>query len=206
MDDFIDRTARRPSGWVGRLGFGNPWNHYRAFRLALERLALTPCDVHLEIGCGGGVLLERALGIVPRAHAIDASPDMVALARKRNRRAIVEGRAEIAVGDAEALPYPDATFTSAVATEMFFFIEHPDQMLAEARRVLRPGGRFALTTMPSIGRLNRLFLGPYASAMHLYDDARLAELLEDAGFTAVEVVTHDLFHQVAYGERPAAGA
>ncbi len=110
-DNFIDMTARRPSGWLGKRMYSNPRGHYRAFRLTLDKLALKQDDTLLEIGCGGGVLLDMALKTVKHAKAIDHSPDMVQIARDRNREALSEGRVEIVSGNAESLPWDDDLFT-----------------------------------------------------------------------------------------------
>ena len=80
LNKFVDMAARRPSGWFGKKMYSNPQGHYKAFRLTLEKLALKPDDIFLEVGCGGGVLLNMALESVTQAKAIDHSPDMVQIA------------------------------------------------------------------------------------------------------------------------------
>lgn len=207
LDRLIDVTARKPSGLVGRWAFRNPREHYRAFRLAEEALGLEKCGVYLEIGCGGGVLLERALGTVSKACALDHSPDMIAEARRRNRAAVMEGRLELVVGDAESLPWPDGAFSWAASTEMWFFLRRPERVLAELRRVLRPGGRLVITSVPGGRRgVPDFLLGPYRKSMRLYSDEALAAQLREAGFENVQARTHDRFHQVVVGDAPGAGA
>ena len=85
---FFDVTARKPSGWLGKLMYGNPVGHYGFFRVAVGKLQLQPEDVFLEAGCGGGILLDMALQTVQRACGIDHSPDMVELARQKNAHAV----------------------------------------------------------------------------------------------------------------------
>jgi tRNA G46 methylase TrmB len=58
LQTFFDVTARKPSGWLGKLLYRKPIGHYGFFRVAIERLQLQPEDVFLEIGCGGGALLD----------------------------------------------------------------------------------------------------------------------------------------------------
>ncbi len=119
LDRFVDMTARRPSGWLGKMMFRNPRGHYKAFRLTLEKLALKPDDILLEIGCGGGVLLNMALESIAQAKAIDHSPDMVRIAKEKNQEAVSEGQVEIVQGTAESLPWDDNSFTCATANQMF---------------------------------------------------------------------------------------
>jgi len=107
LQTFCDVTARKPSGWLGRLMYRKPVGHYGFFRVAIKELQLQPEDVFLEIGCGGGVLLDMVLPTVQRACGIDHSPDMVELARQKNATALSEGRAEIVQGDVQALPWDE---------------------------------------------------------------------------------------------------
>ena len=102
---FFDVTARKPSGPLGRLMYRKPVEHYGFFHVVIENLQLRPEDVFLEVGCGGGVLLEMVLQTVQRACGIDHSPDMVELARQKNAQALSEGRVELVQGKVETLPW-----------------------------------------------------------------------------------------------------
>ena len=97
----------------------------------------------LELGCGTGNL-QRALAGQPQHPApigLDASPQMLALARRKVERAGLEAR--LVRADARALPFPSATFDSLVATFPSDYIV-ARATLAEARRVLRPSGRLVI--------------------------------------------------------------
>ncbi|MFN2166163.1 MAG: class I SAM-dependent methyltransferase [Anaerolineae bacterium] len=202
---FVDITARRPSGWLGRLMYRRPVGHYGFFRAAIEQLQLQPEDVFLEVGCGGGILLDMALRTVQRACGIDHSPDMVELAREKNAPALSEGRAEIVQGDVRALPWEENTFTCAAGIEMLWFVEDPVPALADLYRVLRPGGRLVfVTAAPPQTALSRLFSAPWLRYLHFHPDDELASMLTGAGFRAVQVQRIDRSehtssaHQVAY--------
>src|SRR6266542_4691394 len=108
------------------------------------------CGRVLEIGCGTGNL-QRALVTRPAEPGpvgFDASPQMLALARRKLARAGLP--AHLARGLAQALPFPSASFDSVVATFPSEYILEPST-LAEARRVLRPGGRLVVALAATLG-------------------------------------------------------
>jgi ubiquinone/menaquinone biosynthesis C-methylase UbiE len=185
---FFDVTGRKPSGWLGKLMYRKPIGHYGFFRVAIERLQLQPEDIFLEIGCGGGALLDMVLQTVQQACGIDHSPDMVELARQKNGKALSEGCVEIIQGDIEALPWAENHFTCAAGVEVLYFIENPRQVSEELCRVLKPGGRLVLVT----GAQPKSALANWALAVWLRDlrfhpNDELASALRQAGFQTVQV-------------------
>ncbi len=114
-------------------------------QLAIRLLDLTGNERVLDIGCGTGVLTRLIAQRIPdgRAVGLDAAPKMVEVAR---RRAVGLPQLSFAVGVAECLGYPDASFDRAVST---FFYHHIDadlkrRSLAELLRVLKPGGKLII--------------------------------------------------------------
>ena len=102
-----------------------------------SRLRLGDEDRVLDVACGSGLAIELARMRGARCSGIDASPRLVAIARYRNPES------DIQVGDMNALPWDDATF--AVATSFRGIWGTTPGAMAEIRRVLRTGGRFAMT-------------------------------------------------------------
>jgi SAM-dependent methyltransferase len=179
-DWLTDSLFRRPSGWLARRFYRDPRPHFASFEEALAALALGPDDRLLEIGCGGGTLLERALQQAGSAKAIDHSPEMVALTSERNAAAIAAGRLEVEQAEAAHLPFADGEFTAAVLTNVFFFLYEPECVLDELHRVLDSGGRLAIhTAAPGVPA----WITPIARRMRFYDDAQLVQLLVASGFT-----------------------
>jgi ubiquinone/menaquinone biosynthesis C-methylase UbiE len=202
---FIDVTARKPSGWLGRLMYRKPVGHYGFFRVAIEKLQLQPEDIFLEVGCGGGILLDMILQTVQRACGIDHSPDMAELARQTNAQALSEGRVEIVQGDIQTLPWDENCFTCAAGVEMLYFIQDPVQALEELHRVLKPGGRLVFVTAAQPESvLSRLISIPWLRYIRFYPNDELVAMLKEAGFQTAQVERvnrskHTNFaHQLAY--------
>lgn len=103
--------------------------------LAVDRLALGPGDRFLDIGCGLGAALEHGSKAGADTAGIDPSPSMVERARKR------VPTAEVELGSAEEIPFPDDRFTAVMAVSTFHHWTDHDQGLVEVLRVLAPGGR-----------------------------------------------------------------
>jgi ubiquinone/menaquinone biosynthesis C-methylase UbiE len=118
----------------------------RRFRMRLLELARVKTgDRVLDIGCGTGSLLIAAKQLVGPAGVvagIDASPEMIARARRKARRAAVE--ADFHEAAAERLPFPDAQFDLVTSTLMLHHLPRTvrEASVVEAARVLKPGGRF----------------------------------------------------------------
>ena len=191
-DWFTDRYARRPSGTQSRNTYADPLYHYPNFRAILDELALKPDDRLLEVGCGGGAMLKLALQSGCRAAAIDHSLEMVTVARQANAGAIGDGRLEILEARADALPFADRVFTCATMTGVLGFLSDPIATFAEILRVLKPGGRFVGSGSDPELRGTPGAPEPMASRLYFYDDAELARLGREAGFTDVRVLRRDL--------------
>jgi SAM-dependent methyltransferase len=186
-DWLVDRLARRPSGPRARDVYAEPLYHVPNFLLLLETLELGPGDELLEVGCGGGALLKRALRSGCRAAAIDHSEELLEVAREQNADAIAQGRLELVHGDAHALPFADERFTAAVSTGVFGFLHDPLAALREVRRTLRPGGRLAIFGGTKELRGTPAAPEPVASRLHWYEDDELERLALDAGFASATV-------------------
>jgi len=186
---FIAGQLRKPSGLFGRLVVARVLNRSNAVmnQLTLKALALVPDDRVLEVGFGGGDLIDRMAPLVPRGHVagVDFSPEMAALCAKRFAALVRAGRLELRCASVEAIPHADGEFTKACTVNTIYFWPQPVAALREIRRTLRPGGRLAVTfnTPEAAGKL------PYTKyGFTLYEPAQVRALLEGAGFRDVELV------------------
>lgn len=101
---------------------------------ALEWLAAQPGERILDLGCGDGQLTANIAATGASVVGVDASTEMVAAARSRGIRADEAG--------ADSLPYEDGSFDAVFSNAVLHWIREQDVMMAEVRRVLKPGGRF----------------------------------------------------------------
>ena len=127
---------------------GDMERHYSPGRTweALARTALpllAPGDV-LDIASGDGVLAELLAPHAQRYVCIDSSQRVVAAARERLRR---YANVDVREGDMHALPFADASFDLVVLMHALTYAAKPAQAVAEAARVLRPGGRLLLSSL-----------------------------------------------------------
>ena len=132
----------------------------------------------LDIGTGTGRLLELLGPRAERAVGIDASRAMLALARSRLARADL-GHCTVRLADMYRLPMPDATFDLATAQMVLHHAEDPAGVLAEAARVLRPGGLLVIVDLAPHGHAD--WTTRLAHRWPGFTDAMLAQLMRGAG-------------------------
>ena len=198
----VDKTARKPSGWIGKSHFKNPQNNYPEFQRALEILRIRPDDVLLDVACGGGILLKMALETISRGTGIDHSHDMIEAAKENNSDAISNERAEIVYGSAQALPLQDGTFTCAAIINAFFFFESPEVVLDEINRVLKRGGRLVIgNIVPPQKGIAKLMFSPWASEMIFHANSEMHSILSNAGFNNIKIENLDNKYVFYYGEK-----
>jgi arsenite methyltransferase len=134
----VDETSDLPAEAVlASLGCGNP--------TALADLQ--PGDVVLDLGSGGGIdvlLSARRVGPTGKAYGIDMTDEMLALARENQRTAGVTN-VEFLKGELEAIPLPDASVDVIISNCVVNLSTDKDAALTEALRVLKPGGRLAIS-------------------------------------------------------------
>ena len=174
-----------------------------AFRERLLALArLQPGESVLDVGCGTGTLAiaaKRRVGPRGVVHGIDASPEMIARAARKARKAGIDVTFRTAI--VEALPFPDRHFDVVLSTLMLHHLPRParEQCAREMRRILKPGGRVLAVDFGAPAGHRKGIIGHLHRRGHLALDT-VIELLSNSGLAVVEsgqVGVRDLHFAVA---------
>jgi SAM-dependent methyltransferase len=147
------RQFRRPHGMGGRAA-GWVMAHRESNRKrnvwAVGLLDVQPDDRVLEVGFGPGIAIEELArrATSGRVVGVDHSEVMVRQASRRNAAAVRDGRVDLRLGSAEALPGFDAPFDKMLAVNSLMFWDDPVARLKQLRGLLVPGGRIAIVFQP----------------------------------------------------------
>jgi SAM-dependent methyltransferase len=177
-------TAELPEGAVlASLGCGNP--------TALAELR--EGETVLDLGSGGGIdvlLSARRVGPTGKAYGLDMTDEMLALARENQRKAGVEN-VEFLKGEIESIPLSDGSVDVIISNCVVNLSGDKPRVLAEAYRVLKPGGRFAVSDVvvrgevpAEVKRSMELWVGCIAGAL---EESEFRRLLTEVGFEGVEI-------------------
>ena len=168
---------------LASLGCGNP--------TALAKL--NPGEVVLDLGSGGGIdvlLSARRVGPTGKAYGLDMTDEMLALANENKQKSGLEN-VEFLKGEIENIPLPDNSVDIIISNCVINLSADKDKVLREAFRVLKPGGRFAISDVvtrgeirPEIRKNILLWVGCIAGAL---DEQEYRDKLVAAGFEQVEM-------------------
>jgi ubiquinone/menaquinone biosynthesis C-methylase UbiE len=182
--DNIQASGVPAEALLASLGCGNP--------TALAELK--PGEVVLDLGSGGGIdvlLSARRVGPTGKAYGLDMTDEMLALARENQARSGLTN-VEFLKGEIEHIPLPDNSIDVIISNCVINLSADKDRVIAEAFRVLKPGGRFAVSDVvvrgdhiPSeVRRSMELWVGCVAGAL---EETTYRNKLAGAGFEAVDV-------------------
>lgn len=176
--DALTASAVPEAALLASLGCGNP--------TALAELS--EGEVVLDLGSGGGIdvlLSAKRVGPTGKAYGLDMTDDMLALAR-RNAAEAGASNVEFLKGDIEHIPLPDSSVDVIISNCVINLAADKGQVLREAFRVLKPGGRFAVSDVvvrgevpPAVRRSMELWVGCVAGAL---EEREFEGLLREAGF------------------------
>lgn len=168
---------------LASLGCGNP--------TALAQL--NPGEIVLDLGSGGGIdvlLSAKRVGPTGKAYGLDMTDEMLALATENKRKAGAEN-VEFLRGEIEHIPLPDNSVDVIISNCVINLSADKDAVLREAFRVLRPGGRFAVSDvvargemLPEIRKSVLLWVGCIAGAL---EENEYRSKLAGAGFAQIEI-------------------
>ncbi len=139
----------------------------------------------LDIGCGTGALLREVVAEGNRVTAVGVDLSLGMLARARSAGVSLIG------GDAESLPFREATFDTVITSSSFHFWRHPQQGLAEIRRVLRGDGQLVITDwcddFVACRVCNAYLRWRDASHQRIFSKSECLDLLERSGFNVLRI-------------------
>jgi arsenite methyltransferase len=191
-DLYSDReTEGLPADAVAAsLGCGNP----------TALIALEPGQTVLDLGSGGGIdvlLSAKRVGPAGKVYGLDMTDEMLALARENQRKAGATN-VEFLKGAIEAIPLPDNSVDVIISNCVINLSADKDAVLREAFRVLKPGGRFAVSDVvvrgdmpPEVRRNMELWVGCIAGAL---EETEYVSKLRGAGFGDVELEPWRIYH------------
>lgn len=185
LKSFFNQCAR-PEGSLGRamLCFMN-YTHAPLTNWGLKLVNVQDGWTMLDVGCGGGFTIRRLLKRSKDAqvYGIDISEESVTKARQVNAE-VLDKQVYVTQGSAEQLPYNDEMFDLVTAVETVYFWPNLPDCLQEVRRVLKPGGKFAIMVevVDSDSKWTSIVDG-----MTAYTPEQLKTLLDDAGFIQTEI-------------------
>ena len=175
-----------PKGFLGRcmLRFMN-FGHAPLTNWGLDHVEFSDGLVMLDIGCGGGATLKRLLKRSPEGmiYGIDISEESVVKAKNVNKQ-LLNKQVFVQQGSANRLPWEDQKFDVVTAVETVYFWPNLPQCFQEVKRVLKPGGQFAI--MLEVIEGDSIWTN-VVEGMTVYSPEMLKDMLEQAGFGDVEV-------------------
>ena len=191
LNDELLINARKPKGELGSklIDMMNE-NHEGLSQWSIGYLNISKDDIIIDIGCGGGINVERFLEMTEnKVYGLDYSELSVERSTKLNQKAIDDGRCEIINGSVSDLPFNDNSFDIVTAFESVYFWPDLVSDLAEVRRVLKEDGRlFIANEALKIEDDKRQKEFCELLDANIYSKDELHESLKKAGFS--QVTTH----------------
>ena len=181
--DEVQKSGLPASAVLASLGCGNP----------TALIELMPGETVLDLGSGGGIdvlLSAKRVGPTGKAYGLDMTDDMLALARENQRLASVDN-VEFLKGEIEKIPLPDNSVDVVISNCVINLSADKSRVLREAFRVLKPGGRFAVSDVvvrgegpDEVRKSMLLWVGCIAGAL---EEQEYRSKLAGAGFTGISV-------------------
>jgi ubiquinone/menaquinone biosynthesis C-methylase UbiE len=145
---YISKQSRKPTGIFGRfvMSFFFEMGNVELNTLVYKALSVEKNDYALEIGFGPGTLIKKIAerldnGII---EGIDLSKSMVAIAQKKNRKHINNGKVQIHLGEFDAVVFEDNCFDKIFSVNTIYFWKSPKTTISKICRILKPGGKVVI--------------------------------------------------------------
>lgn len=197
FSNFIKNAGKPSATFLGKLILiGMNHGHQKmALWCINNHIELSGNEDVLDIGCGGGQnianFLKRTNG---KVCGIDYSSASVAKSLKKNKKGVIEKRSEIVQANVSDIPFEDKTFDLATAFETIYFWENIINDFKEAKRVLKPNGKFVVCNEASKKEGNERWTN--VLDMHIYTAEEIIDTMQQAGFVDIKVYKKDKTQQI----------
>ncbi len=162
-------------------------NHKEISKFAFSLIQVDSGDKILDIGCGGGVNIEKFLKLTSgNVDGLDYSEVSVAESIKRNQKAVNEGRCEVMHADVSSMPIEDESYDIVSAFETVYFWPDIKETFKEVSRIIKPDGQFMIAQGTDGNHPDDEKWLSSVEGMHLYTAPELEKYLLDAGFKKVK--------------------
>ncbi len=196
-DDFSKRVQSEFTRQARQMASSPVFKDEAVLRRFQRAVGQSPHDRVLDVACGPGILAEAIAPQVRQVNGIDATPEMIRLARERfEKAALPNGGFDVAAAD--QLPFEDAAFEQVVTRLSFHHFHDVPAALNEIRRVLRPNGRLTVADIVTSDDPDRSLLHNSLEQLrdpthvHFFSRAQLVSLISAAGFV---VLNEDAWEQ-----------
>ena len=188
----IFSNMRKPKGKLGNIQLKSMNKEHTPLALwNLKHLDIKPDDIVLDVGCGGGININRMAEKAKKVYGVDYSIESVKLSREVNKDLIGQGKVEVLEGDVQSLPFEDNTFDIITAFETVYFWPNIEKSFGEVKRVLKPGGTFMMG-MESNGSDNLpMKISKKLIDMEVYSDDELTGFLKANDYSNITVYLRD---------------
>ncbi len=188
---FFD-NMRKPKGKLGNMQLKSMNKEHTPVSLwGLKHLDINPDDIILDVGCGGGININRMAKQAKMVYGVDYSIESVKLSREVNRQEIHDGKVKVLEGNVANLPFEDNTFDIVTAFETVYFWPDIEKCFGEVKRVLKPGGIF-LIGMESNGSDNLIMkVSERLIDMTVYNDDEIKGFLKNNEFSDITIYLRD---------------
>lgn len=185
-------NMRKPKGKLGQIQLKSMNKEHTPVALwGLKHLDIKSDDIVLDVGCGGGININRMAKSAKKVYGVDYSKESVKVSKDVNRQEIYDGKVEVLQGDVQSLPFEDESFDIVTAFETVYFWPNIEKCFGEVKRVLKPGGIFLIGTESNGSDNIAMKISEKFVNMTVYNDEELTQFLKNNDYSQITVYLRD---------------
>lgn len=185
-------NMRKPKGKLGQIQLKSMNKEHTPVALwGLKHLDIKSDDIVLDVGCGGGININRMAKSAKKVYGVDYSKESVKVSKDVNRQEIYDGKVEVLQGDVQSLPFEDESFDIVTAFETVYFWPNIEKCFGEVKRVLKPGGIFLIGTESNGSDNIAMKISEKFVNMTVYNDEELTQFLQNNDYSQITVYLRD---------------